>query len=131
MKNYSEDSKKGRDEWGKSSFRNVPLSILDNETFYVGTVTPVLHYCMGGITIDTYGNVLDQNRNIISGLHAAGEVAGGVHGDNRLGGNSLLECTVYGTIIGQKIPIQTHDDDEEEESLTPYDELQKQKDESN
>ena len=64
---------------------------------------------MGGITIDTNGNVLDKNKNIISGLHAAGEVAGGVHGENRLGGNSLLECTVYGTIIGQKIPIQNRD----------------------
>lgn len=129
---YRSDANHGKDVWGKTSFRGVPMQNLHDETFYAGTVTPVLHYCMGGITIDTDGNVLDQNRNIISGLHAAGEVAGGVHGDNRLGGNSLLECTVYGTIIGQKIPIQTHDDDdEEEESPTPYDELQKQKDESN
>merc|ERR1712086_1171425 len=38
--------------------------------------------------------------------HAAGEVTGGVHGNNRLGGNSLLECTVFGTIVGKKIPVQ-------------------------
>jgi len=61
---------------------------------------------MGGITIDTQGNVLDKNKMPIPGLHAAGEVSGGVHGNNRLGGNSLLECTVFGTIVGQKIPIR-------------------------
>merc|ERR1712150_246733 len=66
----------------------------------------VLHYCMGGITIDTYGNVIDVKGKIIEGLHAAGEVTGGVHGENRLAGNSLLECTVYGMIIGKKIPVE-------------------------
>jgi len=104
---YQSDAKEGEDEWGKTSFRGVPAVNLENETFYAGTVTPVLHYCMGGITIDTKGNVLDVNNTIISGLHAAGEVAGGVHGNNRLGGNSLLECTVYGMIVGKKIPINS------------------------
>ena len=67
----------------------------------------MLHYCMGGITIDTEGNVLNRDGSVIPGLHAAGEVTGGVHGVNRLAGNSLLECTVFGSIVGQKIPIQT------------------------
>ena len=61
---------------------------------------------MGGISIDTEGNVLNSEGEPIPGLHAAGEVAGGVHGANRLGGNSLLECTVYGTIVGQKIRVK-------------------------
>eukprot|EP00591_Stephanopyxis_turris_P004924 CAMPEP_0195510808 /NCGR_PEP_ID=MMETSP0794_2-20130614/3344_1 /TAXON_ID=515487 /ORGANISM="Stephanopyxis turris, Strain CCMP 815" /LENGTH=1256 /DNA_ID=CAMNT_0040638299 /DNA_START=317 /DNA_END=4087 /DNA_ORIENTATION=+ len=103
---YQEDAEKGVDEWGKTSFRGVPGKDLDAETFYVGKITPVLHYCMGGLTIDTEGNVLDENKNTIEGLHAAGEVSGGVHGHNRLGGNSLLECTVFGTIVGKKIPIR-------------------------
>lgn len=60
---------------------------------------------MGGVAIDKEGNVLNSQGEIIPGLHAAGEVSGGVHGVNRLGGNSLLECTVYGTIVGQKLPI--------------------------
>merc|ERR1711935_274578 len=47
-----------------------------------------------------------QDGTVINGLHAAGEVTGGVHGNNRLGGNSLLECTVFGTIAGQKISIK-------------------------
>merc|ERR1719296_140287 len=61
---------------------------------------------MGGLTIDEHGSVLDESKNVIPGLYAAGEVSGGVHGDNRLGGNSLLECTVFGTIVGKKIPIK-------------------------
>jgi predicted heme/steroid binding protein len=96
----------GTDSFGKSSFRGLPSDDLDNEVFYVGIVTPVLHYCMGGIKIDTEGSVIREDGTTIEGLHAAGEVSGGVHGTNRLGGNSLLECTVFGTIVGQKLPIK-------------------------
>lgn len=106
LQEYQRNAKESKDVWGKTSFAGVPQEDLEHEVFYAGTVTPVLHYCMGGLTIDKNGNVLDEHKNIIPGLHAAGEVSGGVHGDNRLGGNSLLECTVYGTIVGQKIPIK-------------------------
>jgi len=107
LRQYQQDAAKGSDSFGKTTFRGVPAQDLKNEIFYAGTVTPVLHYCMGGITIDVEGSVLNANGEIIPGLHAAGEVSGGVHGVNRLAGNSLLECTVYGTIVGQKLPIQT------------------------
>eukprot|EP00985_Skeletonema_marinoi_P002618 scaffold1069_cov112-Skeletonema_marinoi.AAC.2 len=103
---YQRDAKKGKDAWGKVTFNGVPQKDLSSEVFYAGKITPVLHYCMGGLTIDKDGNVLNENNEIIPGLHAAGEVSGGVHGDNRLGGNSLLECTVFGTIVGKKIPIR-------------------------
>lgn len=106
LQEYQRDSVKGSDAWGKTSFSGVPQKDLNKEVFYAGTVTPVLHYCMGGLTIDEEGSVLDEERNVIPGLHAAGEVSGGVHGDNRLGGNSLLECTVFGTIVGKKLPIK-------------------------
>jgi len=106
LQKYQRDAEKGKDSWGKVTFNGVPQKDLSSEVFYAGTVTPVLHYCMGGLTIDKDGNVLDENGKIIPGLHAAGEVSGGVHGDNRLGGNSLLECTVFGTIVGKKIPIK-------------------------
>ena len=106
MHRYQKDSEIGVDEWGKTSFRGLPQLDLFNETFYAGSVTPVLHYCMGGITIDKEGHVTDSNGKIIPGLYAAGEVSGGVHGDNRLGGNSLLECTVFGSIVGQNVPIK-------------------------
>jgi flavocytochrome c len=76
MLDYQQSAEAGVDEWGKVEFRGIPKRDLDNETFYAGTVTPVLHYCMGGITIDPQGNVLTEDGQRIEGLHAAGEVTG-------------------------------------------------------
>lgn len=109
LSDYIDAASRGVDEWGKVSFKGMPGSDLDTETFFAGFVTPVLHYCMGGITIDIDGSVLNRNHEKIRGLFAAGEVTGGLHGDNRLGGNSLLECTVFGTKIGRSIPIKSRD----------------------
>merc|ERR1712072_755351 len=64
-------------------------------------ITPVIHYCMGGLEIDANSLVLDKKGKPINGLYAAGEVAGGVHGNNRLGGNSLLDCVVFGRVSGK------------------------------
>jgi cytochrome b involved in lipid metabolism len=55
---------------------------------------------MGGIKISGQGEVISTSNKVIPGLFAAGEVAGGVHGKNRLGGNSLLECVVFGRVAG-------------------------------
>lgn len=63
-------------------------------------MTPVLHYTMGGLEIDPESRVLDTSGKPIPGLFAAGEVAGGVHGANRLGGSSLLGCVVFGRVSG-------------------------------
>merc|ERR1711972_1096607 len=57
--------------------------------------------CMGGLEINVDSAVIGQNGKAIPGLYAAGEVAGGVHGSNRLGGNSLLDCVVFGRVSGQ------------------------------
>lgn len=105
LQEYQKNAESGSDKFGKTTFRGVPAKDLESEVFYAGKVIPVLHYCMGGITIDVEGNVLNNEGVIIPGLHAAGEVSGGVHGVNRLAGNSLLECTVYGTIVGKKLPV--------------------------
>ena len=69
-----------------------------NKTIYVSVITPSIHYTMGGIKINNRTEVIDANNKIIKGLYAVGEVTGGVHGANRLGGNSLLECVVFGRI---------------------------------
>merc|ERR1711862_224270 len=55
---------------------------------------------MGGLEIDAEGAVIGKN-GVIKGLYCAGEVAGGVHGNNRLGGNSLLVCVVFGRVTGK------------------------------
>ncbi len=64
-------------------------------------VTPSVHYCMGGLAFSERAEVLDTAQQPIPGLFAAGEVTGGLHGANRLGGNSLLECVVFGRIAGE------------------------------
>merc|ERR1719183_1104603 len=84
------------DPWGKKFFHNLPLFIEDQ--WHVAIVTPVIHYCMGGLEIDANSLVLNQSGKPIKGLYAAGEIAGGVHGNNRLGGNSLLDCVVFGRV---------------------------------
>ena len=76
--------------------RKNPTSLPPSGTYYVGLVQPVLHYTMGGLAVDSDGHVLDGSGQIIGGLLAAGEVMGGVHGENRLGGSSLLDCVVFG-----------------------------------
>merc|ERR1719420_306545 len=90
------------DPWGKKFFHNVPVEPTDN--FHVAIVTPVIHYCMGGLEIDSDSRVVKKvgaNTVPINGLYAAGEIAGGVHGNNRLGGNSLLDCVVFGRVAGK------------------------------
>jgi len=68
--------------------------------FNVAIITPVIHYTMGGLKVDEHARVLGA-KGAIKGLYAAGEVMGGVHGKNRLGGNSLLDCVVYGRVAGR------------------------------
>lgn len=71
-----------------------------DDFFHVAIMTPVLHYTMGGLEVDPESRVLDNQGKSIPGLFAAGEVAGGVHGANRLGGSSLLGCVVFGRVAG-------------------------------
>lgn len=68
---------------------------------WVGRVTPVLHYTMGGLKIAPDTRVCRRGQGYIRGLFAAGEVTAGVHGGNRLAGNSLLECVVFGRRAGE------------------------------
>jgi len=88
------------DAFGRADKRGVPLQT--STWFMLGMITPVVHYTMGGVAIGPDGGVLTDatDRGRIDRLFAAGEVSGGVHGENRLGGNSLLECTVFGRVIG-------------------------------
>ncbi|CCE66019.1 hypothetical protein TPHA_0O00490 [Tetrapisispora phaffii CBS 4417] len=71
---------------------------------YVAEITPVVHFTMGGVKIDEFSQVLNESDSpVADGLYAAGEITYGVHGSNRLGGSSLLECVVFGRIAAQHI----------------------------
>jgi fumarate reductase flavoprotein subunit len=59
-------------------------------------MAPSTHHTMGGLKVDVDRHVLDTNGEIIPGLYAAGEVTGGIHGGNRLGGNAIVEIFVSG-----------------------------------
>jgi len=96
------DEASGKTGSGKKFYHNIiPGSSVKTEPFYVAIITPVIHYCMGGLEIDCDSAVLGPSGKAIPGLYAAGEVAGGVHGNNRLGGNSLLDCVVFGRVAAQ------------------------------
>merc|ERR1711870_143185 len=95
------DEPSGKTGSGKKFYHNIiPGSAVKTEPFYVAIITPVIHYCMGGLEITEDAEVVG-NDGVIPGLYAAGEIAGGVHGNNRSGGNSLLDCVVFGRVAGK------------------------------
>jgi len=96
--NYNGAAASNKDEYGRKYFDNSHMEM--NDTFHVAVVCPVVHYTMGGLFINHESSVLTPDGKPISGLFAAGEVAGGVHGINRLGGSGLLGCVVYGRVAG-------------------------------
>lgn len=83
-------------DFGRVSFANP----LNTAPYYAIKVTAGVHHTMGGLQINTNTEVLDTNGNVIPGLYAAGEVTGGVHGANRLGGNAVADIVVFGRIAG-------------------------------
>lgn len=70
--------------------------------FYCVPLSPTIHHTMGGITINSNAQVLNNNGKVIKNLYAAGEVTGGIHGTNRIGGNALTDCVVFGRIAGKR-----------------------------
>ncbi|KAL1605425.1 hypothetical protein SLS60_004975 [Paraconiothyrium brasiliense] len=91
------------DSFGRTQFAHWSLKEpTPDSVVYVGFVTPVVHFTMGGVAINDQAEVLKKGDERVEGLWAAGEVTGGVHGANRLGGSSLLECVVFGRIAGDQ-----------------------------
>ncbi len=89
----------GKDEeFGRTSFANP----LNTAPYYAIKVTAGVHHTMGGLTINTNTEVLTEDGTVIPGLYAAGEITGGVHGANRLGGNAVADFTVFGRIAGEQ-----------------------------
>jgi fumarate reductase flavoprotein subunit len=95
---YNGYQKNGKDEaFGRE---DMPLN-LSKAPFYAVKVAPGIHHTMGGVAVDTDSNVLDLQSWKIPGLFAAGEVTGGVHGYNRLGGNAIADTVVFGRRAGE------------------------------
>ena len=103
MQRYDAAAAAGVDAFNKTFFHNTPLAGAG--PYYAGIVTPVIHYCMGGLAIAADGRVLREDGSALPGLYAAGEVIGGLHGRNRLGGNALSECVVFGRVIGEGLQL--------------------------
>ena len=74
---------------------------LTGTKYYAIEVSPAVHHTMGGVRINTNAEVLGKNGRPIKGLYAAGEVTGGMHGANRIGGNAVADITVFGKIAGE------------------------------
>ena len=83
-------------DFGRTSFANP----LNAAPYYAVKVTAGVHHTMGGLKINANTEVLNEKGEVIPGLFAAGEVTGGVHGANRLGGNAVADFTVFGRIAG-------------------------------
>ncbi len=90
------------DEFGRTLFTDSGKENdgINDAPFYAAERVPTVHHTMGGVKINTETRVLDKDGNVIPNLFAAGEVTGGIHGTNRLGGNALTDTVVFGRIAG-------------------------------
>ena len=96
---YNEFVEKGKDEdFGKAP-RNLTKKI-EHGPFWACYTGMTVHHTMGGLSCNVKAQVLDWQGNVVPRLYAAGEITGGIHGTNRVGGNALLDCFVYGQIAG-------------------------------
>ena len=85
-------------EFGRTTGMEADLSVAP---YYAIKIAPGIHHTMGGVHIDTDARVIDVNGDPIPGLYAAGEVTGGVHGGNRVGGNAVADIVVFGGVAGE------------------------------
>jgi urocanate reductase len=100
IEKYNECVENDKDE----EFGRTLFSIkLENGPWIATPRQACLHHTMGGVRIDTECHVLDKDGNIIPGLVAAGEVTGGIHGANRLGGNAVVDTVVFGKLAGETV----------------------------
>lgn len=86
-------------EFGRETGMDYDLS---EGPFYAIEIAPGIHHTMGGVKINTNTEVLDTNGEVIPGLFAAGEVTGGLHGDNRIGGNAVADIVIFGRQAGNQ-----------------------------
>lgn len=96
IENWIETVKNNEDkEFGRKGMDKT-RSDLSKPPYYAVQISPGIHHTMGGVQVDTKSEVLDKEGKAIPGLYAAGEVTGGIHGANRLGGNAVTDIVVFG-----------------------------------
>ncbi len=82
---------------------NKADTMLTEGPWYACKKVPTVHHTMGGIKINVHAQVIDVNGKVIPGLYAAGEVTGGIHGSNRLGGNAIADVMTFGRTAGTNV----------------------------
>ncbi|WFD09400.1 flavocytochrome c [Tepidibacter hydrothermalis] len=97
---YNNYVQKGKDE---EFNRRGNLVSISEGPYYIQVVAPAVHHTMGGVKINNKNQVEKEDKTIIKGLYAAGEIVGGTHGTNRLGGNAITEVLVFGKRAGESI----------------------------
>ncbi len=90
---------KAEDKFGFKADNKDDVTLTEGP-WYACEKVPTVHHTMGGIRINDKAQVLDENGKVIPGLYAAGEVTGGIHGSNRLGGNAIADVMVFGRTAG-------------------------------
>ncbi len=100
INNYNGYVKNKKDE---EFNRRGNLVSINEGPFYIQVVAPAVHHTMGGVVINNKNQVQNENDETIKGLYAAGEIVGGTHGTNRLGGNAITEVLVFGKRAGESI----------------------------
>lgn len=109
---YAEAVAQGEDgSFGRTNFARWRLPAGEanrDEEVCIGRVTPVTHFTMGGAAFNDKAQPLRAGSQSVEGLWTAGEITGGIHGDNRLGGSSLLECVVFGRVAGSEAAKYAH-----------------------
>lgn len=105
---YNTQQKAGKDEDYGRKATEMPVA-LETAPYYAVRVTPAIHHTMGGLSVNTKTQVLRADGTPIPGLYAAGEVTGGLHGANRLGGNGVADIVVNGRLAGLEASKHTQD----------------------
>ena len=90
--------KQNDEDFGRKTALRHPIH---EGPFYAIQIAPGVHHTMGGVTVNTNTEVLDVNNQVIPGVFAAGEVVGGIHGGNRIGGNAVADIIIFGTMAGR------------------------------
>ena len=91
--------KQDDEEFGRKTALRAPLN---EGPFHAIQIAPGVHHTMGGVTINTDTCVLNANKRAIPGAYAAGDVVGGIHGGNRIGGNAVADIIIFGTLAGRQ-----------------------------